>query len=140
MKEDNFQGIPEVLSRQRSTSAADEISDLLSQVAARFVIKLTEPLKSKSYILFVDNYYTNIPLFQYLSSVGIHAVGTIRENTSSFLETMKNMAAWGKNKDRGTVRYERIGDSPHDVLLLQWVDGNVVSILSTYHSASYLLL
>ena len=136
VNEDNFQGIPEGLGRQKPMSVAEEISGLLSQLAARVVIKLTEPLKNKGYILFVDNYYTSIPLFQYLSSVGIHAVGTIRENTSSFPETMKNRAAWGKNKDRGTVRYERVGASPHDVLLLQWVDRNVVSILSTYHSAN----
>ena len=49
---------------------------------------------------------------------------------------MKTRAAWGRNKERGTIRFKRIGARPQDVLLLQWVDRNVVSILSTYHSAN----
>ena len=49
---------------------------------------------------------------------------------------MKNRAAWGRNKERGTIRFKRSGASPQDVLLLQWVDRTVVSSLSTYTSAN----
>ena len=131
----SFDGVPKCLGRQRK-AAEQDCSTLMSQLGARVVIKLTEPLQNMGYILFVDNYYTSIPLFQYLASVGIHAVGTIRENTSLFPEAMKNRNAWGKKKERGNVRYTRLGEAPHDVLLMQWVDRNVVSILSTYHSAN----
>ena len=49
---------------------------------------------------------------------------------------MKNRQSWGKKLDRGTIRYIRNGGKPNDVLLVQWVDRNVVSVLSTYHSAN----
>ena len=76
--EEDFKGIPKGSGQSVATSSEIPTS-LLSQLGARVVIKLTEPLQNMGYVLFVDNYYTSIPLVQYLMSVGIHAVGTIRE-------------------------------------------------------------
>ena len=137
----SFTGIQNGIGRdQQAAKNVTKVSDLkdkiMSQLAVKVVVKLTEPLAHRGYVLFTDNFYTSVPLFKYLCSVGIHAVGTIRENTTGFPDSMKNRAVWGKKLPRGTVRYERVGEHPDDLLLIQWVDRNVVSVLSSYHSAN----
>ena len=135
----SFEGIERGLGRAKSLDKnpnPEETGNMMNQLAARVVINLTKPLINMGYVLFVDNFYTSIPLFQYLASVGINAVGTIRENSTSFPNEMKNRQSWGEKQERGAIRYIRLGDEPNDVLLLQWVDRNVVSVASTYHSAN----
>ena len=131
----SFEEIERVVGRAANyTSGVDDSTNLMNHLAARVVIDLTKPLVHKGYILFVDNFYSSAPLFQYLLSVGINAVGTVRENSSSFPTDMKGRLSRGKKIERGSIRYKRIVENPKEVLLLQWVDRNVVSVLSTYHS------
>ena len=137
--DNSFEGIERGLGRAKAFNEnpnPENAGNLINQLAARVVINLTKPLINRGYVLFADNFYCSVPLFQYLISVGINAVGTVRENSSSFPEVMKNRQSWGKKLDRGTIRYIRNGEKPNDVLLVQWVDRNVVSVLSTYHSAN----
>ena len=139
VNESSFERLPSDISRSYPDSNdpdPDARQNLMLQLGARVVLKLTMPLVNRGYILFVDNFYTSVPLFMYLSSVGINAVGTIRENTTGFPVELKNRGAWGKKLERGTIRFKRIGEAPNDVLLIQWVDRNIVSVLSTYHSAN----
>ena len=91
---------------------------------------------NRGYVLFADNFYCSVPLFQYLISVGINAVGTVRENSSSFPRVMKNRQSWGKKLDKGTIRYISIVEKQNDVLFVKWVDRNVASVPSTYRSAN----
>ena len=91
---------------------------------------------NRGYVLFADNFYCSVPLFQYLISVGINAVGTVRENSSSFPHVMKNRQSWGKKLDKGTIRYISIVEKQNDVLFVKWVDRNVASVPSTYRSAN----
>ena len=53
---------------------------------------LTESLKMKNFIIYMDNYFTSPELFEYLKSVGIYACGTIRLNC-------KNLPQLCKDKD-----------------------------------------
>lgn len=75
----------------------ENAGNLINQLAARVVINLTKPLVNRGCILFVDNFCCSVPLFQYLISVGINAVGTVRESSSSFPDVMKNSQLGGKN-------------------------------------------
>ena len=49
-------------------------------LAMRVVIQLMAPYVDKGYRLFVDNWYTNVPLFLELEIRGILACGTVRGN------------------------------------------------------------
>ena len=50
--------------------------DLASQV----VLQLIEPYTNSGYRLYVDNWYTSVPLFLELERRGILACGTVRPN------------------------------------------------------------
>ena len=97
---------------------------------------LKKPLVNRGYVLFADNFNCSVPLFQYLISVCINAVGTVKENSSSFPRVMKNRQSWGKKLDKGTIRYIRIVEKQNHVLFVKWVDRNVASVPSTYRSAN----
>jgi hypothetical protein len=47
---------------------------------ANTVLRLCQPFFGKNYRLFVDNYYTSIPLFDALVDSSIYACGTVRAN------------------------------------------------------------
>ena len=49
-------------------------------LASRVVLQLTEPYTDKGYQLYVDNWYTSVPLFLELERRGILACGTVRSN------------------------------------------------------------
>ena len=49
-------------------------------LAMRVVLKLVEPYVDKGYRLFVDNWYTSVPLLLELERRGILACGTVRGN------------------------------------------------------------
>ena len=49
-------------------------------LAMHVVLKLTEPYANKGYRLFVDNWYTSVPVFLELERRGILACGTVRGN------------------------------------------------------------
>ncbi|KAM3936742.1 piggyBac transposable element-derived protein 4-like [Leptodactylus fuscus] len=49
-------------------------------VSGKIVWDLMHPLLDKGYHLYVDNFYTSIPLFRSLSSRGTAACGTVRRN------------------------------------------------------------
>ena len=65
-------------------------------------------------------------------SCGIRACGTVRSNRSGFPRELRNVKAWEKCANRGDSRYHRDGD----ILTIQWKDNKLVSIMSTFHSAS----
>lgn len=44
------------------------------------IVKLVETLPGRGYKLFVDNYYTSIPLARYLLEKDIYLVGTLRKD------------------------------------------------------------
>ena len=44
------------------------------------VVNLVKEYKHKGYKLYIDNFYTSVPLLSYLFQAGIGACGTIRPN------------------------------------------------------------
>ena len=96
------------------------------------VMKLMAPLFNQGYHLYVDNFYTSLTLFKDLFARGVPATGTALETRRDFPVNLKNGKEWAKNKDRGSMRWER--DCP--CLALQWLDNKVVSVITTIDNAN----
>ena len=96
------------------------------------VMKFMRPFLNQGYHLFVDNFYTFVTLFKDLYNQGVLATGTIMETRRDFPASLKNSKEWAKERERGTMRWERV--SP--CLALQWIDNKVVSLLTTIDSAN----
>ena len=94
------------------------------------VLRLTDHLADAGRILFTDNFYTSAALAESLLERGSHLVGTVRANRRGFPAQLKtDVKSFEKHAERGETRYVRNGD----ILIQQWKDRRVVSMLSTVH-------
>ena len=50
------------------------------------------PREEKQFIIFMDNYFTKVPLFAHLWRLGISAVGTTRKNYRGFPKELKALS------------------------------------------------
>ncbi|CAG5031795.1 unnamed protein product [Parnassius apollo] len=78
----------------------------------------------KNYHLFIDNFFTGLPLVHELTERGFRVTGTIRENRSGKCPLLSNKEA--KTKERGFYDY-RISD---DIIICKWHDNSIVSVCS----------
>jgi hypothetical protein len=62
----------------KSRSVDDDDQDI--SVTHDTVIKLMTPLAGKNHRVYMDNYYTGIPLFKQLQSMDIYSTGTVHTN------------------------------------------------------------
>ncbi|XP_031570879.1 piggyBac transposable element-derived protein 4-like [Actinia tenebrosa] len=91
-------------------------------------MNLVEPYTNKGYRLYVDNWYTNVPLFLKLEKKGILACGTVRGNrkylpqdiVNAKIEHIKRMA-------RGDSLFRQCGN----LICVTWKDKKLVHLLST---------
>lgn len=89
---------------------------------------LVSPLQGKNHILFMDNYYTSIPLFIYLFNLAIRCCGTIRTNRKGIppqVPIKKNEESQLKKKP-GYSRWASCGP----ICVLAWFDKRPVHMLS----------
>ena len=96
------------------------------------VMKLMQPLLEQGYHLYIDNFYTSVPLVTDLFRLGVGTTGTISERRRGFPANMKNSKEWAKRKQRGSMRWERTPPC----LAVQWKDNKVVSMLTTIENAN----
>ena len=96
------------------------------------VMKLMEPLLNQGYYVFFDNFYTSVTLLVDLYAQNSPACGTVMENCKGFPVSVKNGKQWAKGKPRGDMRWKRKGSC----LSVQWIDNNVVTMLSTIDNAN----
>src|SRR2546421_1790202 len=76
----------------------------------------------------MNNYFSNVPLFQYLWQIGIGACGTIRKTASGFPKELKV----DKN-----IKFDwdvHFGVAINGVLAIFWQDNGPVTMLSTIHN------
>ncbi|XP_040289776.1 piggyBac transposable element-derived protein 4-like [Bufo bufo] len=92
---------------------------------AKVVWELMGPLLQKGYKLFIDNYYTSIPLFQSLQEANTGACGTFRRNRRGFPQSLL-----AKKLQRGQSDALRSGN----LLALRYKDRKYVLMLSTIHT------
>ena len=96
-------------------------------LAMRVVLNLTEPYAHKGYRLFVDNWYTSVPLFLELER-SILACGTVRGNRK-FLpkEIVDQRNEQVKRLKRGDSLFRQSGN----LICCTWKDKKPVHLLST---------
>ena len=73
----------------------------LTQLGPSVVIKLCKPYFWAGHVVVTDNFYNNVPLFQFLKNQGMYAIGTAKVNSTGFPQELKDKAAWEKKAVRG---------------------------------------
>ena len=97
-------------------------------LAMGVVLKLVEPYVDKGYRLFVDNWYTSVPLFLELERRGILACGTVRGNRK-FLP--KDSVDQTKEHVKRLKRGESLFRQNNNLVCVTWKDKKLVHLLST---------
>ncbi|CAG8660293.1 6911_t:CDS:2, partial [Paraglomus brasilianum] len=85
------------------------------------------PYQQLSYNVYMDNYFPNVPLFQYLRQIGIGACGTVRKTASGFPKELKT------DRNAKLDWDVRSGVTINGVLAIFWQDNGPVTMLSTIH-------
>ena len=91
------------------------------------VVDLVSPLLNKGYHIYVDNFYTSLPLFRYLHDHGTLACGTIRSNRRGFPPQLKE-----QHLELGETAAFRSSE----LLAIKYRDKKDVYMLSTIHDES----
>jgi len=98
---------------------------------AVFQLLSSLPSQSHRFILYCDNYFSNIPLFIALREYSIAACGTVRPTSAAYpvlfkIDKKKKCLAWN------TLTAVAIGP----VLAVLWQDKTLVRFLTTYHTCT----
>lgn len=110
-----------------------EYERFFGKAAAPFVQMLDELPEKKRYLpyqLYFDNLFTGLNLLYYLKQQGYNATGTIRENRLS-----KNCPLSDKKRFQKNYRgiYESAIERTCGIIVVRWLDNNVVTVASTCH-------
>lgn len=92
--------------------------------SGKIVWDLVSPLFHQGYHLYVDNFYTSLPLFRHLYLQQTVACGTVRVNRKGFPQRLVNTKL--KNGELASMRNE-------EILALKWKDKRDVYVLSSIH-------
>jgi Transposase IS4 len=92
------------------------------------VLKLLQPLEGKYHCVFMDNFYTGVPLFYDLQKMKIHTTGTVRTNRKGLdpAVMMKKEEERRLKANAGTQRYSSCGC----LVFAAWFDKRPVHMLS----------
>ena len=95
------------------------------------VQQLMAPYLRQGYQLFIDNFYTSLPLLHSLYDDGTRCTGTLRANRGP-PGPIRQPKPWAKRVSRGDMRYVRDGN----IFVIQWMDKKPVRVASTLHCAT----
>ena len=105
------------------------------------VIQLCKSLPNHlRFMLFVDNFFTNVQLFKALRTLNIGACGTAKVGSGFPIELVQIRAAATKQKDWGKLGLmtnssnEKMNIDEGEVLCMAWVDLNTVQYMTTTHT------
>jgi hypothetical protein len=127
------------------TSRVDSFSDLRAPVqpiangpsisnTSRSVLQmcLQLPYQHHRFVLYCDNYFSNIPLFSILRYYGIAACGTARPTSAAYPPQLK------VDKRRANLDWGTLGGVVVDnVLAFVWQDKNLVRFLTTAYPGDF---
>ncbi|XP_066258797.1 piggyBac transposable element-derived protein 4-like [Euwallacea similis] len=106
----------------------DNTEDRTQSASQNVTMKLIEELLNEGRTLFVDNFYTSMPLAYQLLAQKTHLIGTLRANRKYISPAVKD-AKLAKNQIIAK-------ETPDGVTILKWRDQRDVRMLTTCHSGS----
>jgi hypothetical protein len=126
-------------SRQKSLVEVTKHKSLT--LTGSMVVQLAQeglPSQRNHYTIYMDNYFTTIPLLNHLRQLGIGACGTTRQNASKklfpkALHALKD----SKRQQQWNSLYAApasVDSNIDSVLCIAWQDNNIVTALSTMHT------
>lgn len=89
------------------------------------VLSLLKNVRGENHKVFMDNFFSSIPLMEELKNRGILACGTIRSNRKDFPQ-LKN----DKVLKRGEFDYR---STPSGITVFKWKDSKAVNFISNFH-------
>uniref|UniRef100_A0A6I8SZJ6 Uncharacterized protein n=1 Tax=Xenopus tropicalis TaxID=8364 RepID=A0A6I8SZJ6_XENTR len=98
--------------------------------SGKIVWELITPLLGRGYHLYVDNFYTGIPLFRALNSLDTPACGTVNRNRKGLPRELLD-----KKLKRGEVHALR----SNELLAIKYSDTKVVLMLTTIHDETMIV-
>jgi len=98
-----------------------------TNLGGRVVKDLTKPLQHKNHNLYIDNFFTSVPLLAYLKSKGIFCCGTVN-STRKYLPKLES----DKKMVMGDIDWN-MSDQYH-ISIVKWKDKRGVTLLSNFHN------
>ena len=99
-----------------------------TDLGRRVVMTLMEPFCDKGHVLYMDNYYTSVPLFEDLEARGTLACGTVRSNRKGLPKDITD----ARNEEvKGLERGESLYRQKGTVSCVGWKDSKMVYMLTT---------
>jgi len=106
-----------------------------TQAVCHLVFRL--PFQQFQFNVYMDNYFSTIPLFQHLREHGIGAAGTTRPGRQEFPPEL----ALDKSLARRILEWNHLsGIVVNGVCSILWQDNNIVRFLTTIHDVRQLVL
>lgn len=94
-------------------------------ISARIVLQLCDELLERGYKLYLDNWYTSVPLIEKLCAHKTDVVGTIRKNRTGICEEVR---------ETRIKKSEYVAKFKNKIMLLKWQDNREVYLVSSVHN------
>ena len=109
--------------------AQDIMEEGLSNTSSLVLEMISRLPKHLAFNLYLDNYYTSLPLLSSLRKKGVGACGTARTSSKMFPPEL----VVPKNKSSQLGYHERAGMVVDEVAIMLWMDNAPVSMMTTIH-------
>ena len=109
-----------------TSGADDDKEDGINGLGKQVIKSMTMDLHNKNHQVYFDNYFTSVPLLEYLKENGVDACGTVCAVRKALPVGLEN------DLDRGEADYRVSKDG---LILFKWQDNKPVLVLSNFHGA-----
>ena len=92
------------------------------------VVRITDHLENMNHRIYFDNFFSSIPLCEYLQAHGILACGTIRSNRKDVPTLVAD-----KQMKRGEFDFRSTSGG---ISVYKWMDSKVVYFISNFHGVN----
>ena len=113
----------------KNTEVEHEENTEVFGLSEKVVSTMVDDLHDKHHQVYFDNYFSSIPLMEYLKTKGVDACGTIRSNRKALPVGIKN----DKALERGEFDYQV---STKGILYVKWNDNKPVQVVSNFHGSN----
>lgn len=117
----------------KNPKANTHYEEALGKCAAPLASMIEELPRSKrnlAYNIYFDNLFTSSMLLLHLKEINYRGTGTIRVNRMDKKCPLSNLEIF-KKKDRGAMEFAK--DVINDIIIVRWLDNNVVTVASSAH-------